>query len=351
MENLRLMAGEAVLIQTTDAGLYSGDHEIDIDELYLTNQNLIYIYEKSTGFFKSETVVQKIPLTSIAVTNGVAQVDIVNDEDYGKSLQLVYSDGRRELLELNVSPKKQYPVWKAAISDAVLCLIKSKPAQQTTNTRDYVFCTNCGEKIGINDKFCSLCGAPTNIDLMPSQQDVTQNDPPLGGDKGASKSFFEESGTYRLTVAEKRFTLRKNYIISDSNGNEMYTAKSEGLPNIPEIGIYKGEKRVGRVAKEWFANPILGNPTYTIHWNNKCIGSLLQKFSLKLKFEIPENGWKVDIGVMKSTVYDDSGSVAVQIKYLMSTGKPSFIVEYTNKGNESPAILLALVAIMACHMG
>lgn len=201
MANLALQAGENVLLETTDAGLYYEDHEIDIDELYLTNQNLIYVYEKYTGFFKSETVVQKIPLASIALKNGAVQVDTVDDEDYGKALQLIYTDGRRELLELNVSPKKQYPVWKTAISDAVLSLVKSKVSQQTTNARDYVFCTNCGEKIGIRDKFCSACGAPANVDLAEPPQTVPQNKQPSENETSAGKSFFEESSTYRFTVA------------------------------------------------------------------------------------------------------------------------------------------------------
>lgn len=121
MVDLRLEVGEGILLQTTDAGRYDGSNEIEMDELYLTNKNLICVYEKSNGFFaKSETVVDKIPLTSIAVINGVVQIEQVDDDDYGKSLQIIYTNGRRELLEINVSPKKQYPIWKNAISDAVL---------------------------------------------------------------------------------------------------------------------------------------------------------------------------------------------------------------------------------------
>ena len=122
MTDLKLEVGEGILLQTTDAGRYDGKNEISIDELYLTNRYLICIYEKSTGIFKSETVTEKIPLSSIAIINGVVQIQQVDDDDYGKSLQIIYTSGKRELLELNVSPKKQYPIWKAAISDAVMSL-------------------------------------------------------------------------------------------------------------------------------------------------------------------------------------------------------------------------------------
>lgn len=122
MTDLKLEVGEGILLQTTDAGRYDGKNEISIDELYLTNRYLICVYEKSTGIFKSETVTEKIPLSSIAIINGVVQIQQVDDDDYGKSLQIIYTSGKRELLELNVSPKKQYPVWKTAISDAVMSL-------------------------------------------------------------------------------------------------------------------------------------------------------------------------------------------------------------------------------------
>ena len=130
MTDLKLEVGEGILLQTTDAGLYNGNDEISIDELYLTNRYLICVYEKSTGFFKSETVVDKIPLSSIAVINGIVQIQQVDDDDYGKSLQIVYTSGKRELLELNVSPKKQYPVWKDAISSAVMQLATGTPEPQ-----------------------------------------------------------------------------------------------------------------------------------------------------------------------------------------------------------------------------
>ena len=130
MTDLKLEVGEGILLQTTDAGLYNGNDEISIDELYLTNRYLICVYEQSTGFFKSETVVDKIPLSSIAIINGIVQIQQVDDDDYGKSLQIVYTSGKRELLELNVSPKKQYPVWKNAISSAVMQLATGTPEPQ-----------------------------------------------------------------------------------------------------------------------------------------------------------------------------------------------------------------------------
>ena len=134
MTDLKLEIGEGILLQTNDAGLYDGNTETEIDELYLTNKNIIYVHEKSTGFFKSETVVDRIPLSTIAVINGVVQVEQVDDDDYGKALQIIYTSGKRELLELNVSPKKQYPTWKETISNAVMILTAGTPTPQVVMT-------------------------------------------------------------------------------------------------------------------------------------------------------------------------------------------------------------------------
>ena len=346
MTDLQLEVGEGILLQTNDAGLYDGKNEIDIEELYLTNKNIIYVHEKSAGFFKSETVVERIPLSNIAVINGVTQVELVDDDDYGKSLQIIYTSGKRELLELNVSPKKQYPVWKNAIADGVLKA--TAMAGSIEKEKKCAFCTNCGEKLNSSARFCGVCGTPVYNNPMA--------DPETQKSENTQNSSFVElhstkEGTYRLTIAEKTISLRKRYIISDHAGNVLYTAKKEGLPKIPQVSIYKQDNQVGEISKEIFANPALGNPTYTLYWHDKRIASLIQRYSLKPKFNIPENGWIFDIGMMKSTAYDNKGDIAVEIQYMMSTGKPSFIIEYSNKKNEVYAILLAFVSIMVFHMG
>lgn len=162
----------------------------------------------------------------------------------------------------------------------------------------------------------------------------------------STKSFFEEPSTYRLTMIEKVISLRRSYIINDSAGITVYIAKSEGLPKIPEMGLYDiNGNRIGNAEKGLF-----GNPMFTLDYNGKQIASLHQKYSLKPKYEIPENGWKVEGGFTKTVVYDSNGAIAAQIQYMLSTHKSTVIVEYINKENEIPVILIALAMIIACHM-
>ena len=174
MVDLRLEPNEGILLQTTDVGRYDGNNELEVYELYLTNKHLISVYEKSNGIFsKSETVVDRIPLSSISIVNGIVQVDVVDDDDYGKAMQIIYTSGKRELFELNVSPKKEYPKWEAAISEAVLkCKSasseptkKESPASEKTdntqtsaNNGEKRFCQYCGTKLDPGARFCKNCG-------------------------------------------------------------------------------------------------------------------------------------------------------------------------------------------------
>lgn len=176
MTDLKLEVGEGILLQTNDVGLYDGNNETDIDELYLTNKNIIYVHEKSMGMFKSETVVDKIPLSSISVVNGIVQVDVVDDDDYGRTMQIIYTSGKRELFELNVSPKKEYPKWETAISEAVLKYgsmpheaKRTEPTVSNDNegavpngasVGQKRFCQYCGTKLDPGARFCKNCGKP-----------------------------------------------------------------------------------------------------------------------------------------------------------------------------------------------
>lgn len=177
MVDLKLEQNEGVLLQTTDVGRYDGNNELEVYELYLTNKHLISVYERSNGIFsKSETIVDRIPLSSISVVNGIVQVDVVDDDDYGKTMQIIYTSGKRELFELNVSPKKEYPKWEAAISEAVLKCgstpLESKQTRSTasndvandtpigSNGGQKRFCQYCGTKLDLGARFCKSCGKP-----------------------------------------------------------------------------------------------------------------------------------------------------------------------------------------------
>lgn len=162
----------------------------------------------------------------------------------------------------------------------------------------------------------------------------------------SQESFFEEPKINRLTMIEKTLSMRKSFTIKDSTGYIKYTAKSEGLPKMPQIGLYdKNSNRIGKVERG-----IFGCPNYTITYKNKTIATLVPKITMPPKFEIAENGWKVEGALTKTTVYDKNGDVAIQIRYSLGSAKDTIIIEYTNASNEVPAILIALAMVIFRNM-
>lgn len=102
---------EGIVLQATEVERY-GIKELSLDEMVLTNKNIICVYEKSTGLFsKPEQIVEKIPLSTIKVANGQAQVMVHDSDDYGKGLQVLFISGHREHFIFSDSPKKTMPVW------------------------------------------------------------------------------------------------------------------------------------------------------------------------------------------------------------------------------------------------
>lgn len=164
----------------------------------------------------------------------------------------------------------------------------------------------------------------------------------------STKSFFEDFATiHRLTINERVIALRKSYDITDKLGNVVYTAKRIGLPKFPKIGLYDVDSnKLGSAEKSF-----LGNPAYTLNYNGKTIASLYQEVAFKTKFAIPENGWRTEGSFSKTIVYDNVGNIAAQIQYMLSTDRNAVIIEYSNKNNEIPIVLIALAIMLGYHNG
>lgn len=111
MVNLELELDEGIVLQTSEVERY-GIKELSLNEMVLTNKNIVCVYEKSTGLFsKPETIIEKIPLSTIKVANGQAQVMVHDSDEYGKGLQVLFISGHREHFIFSDSPKKTMPLW------------------------------------------------------------------------------------------------------------------------------------------------------------------------------------------------------------------------------------------------
>lgn len=217
------------------------------------------------------------------------------------------------------------------------------------NIKKHMYCVNCGAKLQDNANFCGTCGCPVELDLLSAdgkKVDVKINKEFKAEAKNDEKVIGEKSGPFNLRISEKRYTIRKNYIVRDEDGNVLYSAKSEGLPKMPEIVIYRNDKPVGRIEKELFAKPFWGDPEYTLHWKGKKYASLLRKKMLKRVFVIPEHGWRFEFGVMTSKLYDKNEVLMMTMGRIISSTQDRYSVEYYDKKYEHTAVLFALIDAM-----
>ena len=203
MEDLYLEYDEGIILEASEVERY-GVREDCLDELILTNKHLILVYEYKEGVFsKAEKRVEKIPFCDIKVVGGKAQAMRVDDDDYGVVMRLLYKNGNRDYFAFS-NEKRDIPQWINAINKAVtgsdVPVIEEKKKEKRgglfafgkkdeckkpvvkEQTRieqsvvrktpqdsgaEYMFCSNCGEKINRNSKFCSVCGS--KVGEVPQQ--------------------------------------------------------------------------------------------------------------------------------------------------------------------------------------
>lgn len=285
MTDLKLDFDEEIVLQSTEVERY-GIKETSLDEMVLTNKHIICVYNKSTGLFsKPETVVEKIPLSTIKVVDGHVQVMSYDNDNYGLGLQVLFVSGHREHF-LFYDEKKELPRWEKAVvkviteknmgtqaSSAAAAAVdaeieKSKtdkisdvltgvstglfstfkgavdtvkqtvseitsevpatpsstefssksskesieektvtetkttePKEVVQETKKYIYCSNCGEKLTVGSKFCNNCGTPTGNTQV--QKDVGVQPPPIETQTDEpEKEPEDEPITERQTVYE-----------------------------------------------------------------------------------------------------------------------------------------------------
>lgn len=171
MAVLRVDHDEEILLQSSEVERY-GDEEISMEELYLTNKNLVCIYKKKkNNFSEFETIVERIPLEQIKVLFGNVQVSQVDSSEYGLVLKVLYQDDKVHYFDFFSSPVKETTKWESEIKKAVIQFasvqekitasykINEEIKSSKSTINGVVTCFVCGEKNNINAKFCQNCGS------------------------------------------------------------------------------------------------------------------------------------------------------------------------------------------------
>ena len=115
MDDYKLEPGEFVIMQEASVKL---DNDTNLDELVLTNQNLILVTTMAQGLFKRSKFVKRCPLDKLRTAQDEPQAFVTKyREDY--FLQVIFAD---ETLSLSFpsNPKRTAERWAEAIQNAAV---------------------------------------------------------------------------------------------------------------------------------------------------------------------------------------------------------------------------------------
>lgn len=129
-EEYNLTPGEVVIMHSDRVVLHSGQERDTLDEIVLTNRNLILINEVPTGLFRSQRLLKRCPLNSIARPEGSPQAFLGKKKNNEYVLQVIFE---RETITLSfpANPKREAKRWAEAIKFAVAGEIENIDTNET----------------------------------------------------------------------------------------------------------------------------------------------------------------------------------------------------------------------------
>lgn len=116
MEDYNLAPGELVVMQEQSVKLGNDAGGEDLDELVLTNQNLILVASSSQGLFKKTRMLKRCPLEKIRRQNDTPQVFAIKYRS-SHCLQAAFED-ETTTLYFPANPRRLAERWARAIAQA-----------------------------------------------------------------------------------------------------------------------------------------------------------------------------------------------------------------------------------------
>ena len=118
MDEYNLEPGEFTIMQESSVILLDRSGEERLDEIVLTNKNLVLVNTAAQGLFKRTRLLKRCPLDKIASPNGIPQaITSKHKDDY--RLQVVFGD-ETITLRFPANPKRTAERWAEGICSAAL---------------------------------------------------------------------------------------------------------------------------------------------------------------------------------------------------------------------------------------
>lgn len=128
-EEYNLTSDEAIIMHSENVDLLSGKDREQLDELVLTNKNLILVNVVSTGLFSTQRLLKRCPLDSVVCPDGTPRAFLGKKKD-DYVLQVVFE---QETLTLRfpINQKREAKRWADAIRYAIAGDLDSIDTEQT----------------------------------------------------------------------------------------------------------------------------------------------------------------------------------------------------------------------------
>ncbi len=124
-----LSRGEVLIMHSEGVQLICGKERETLNEVALTNKNLILVNEVSTGLFSSQRYLKRCPLDSIVCSDGVPQAFLGKKKDT-YVLQVVFEEEAVTLRFPN-NEKREARRWSNAIKCAIVGDLDSIDTDET----------------------------------------------------------------------------------------------------------------------------------------------------------------------------------------------------------------------------
>ena len=128
-EEYNLSPGEVLIMQGDHVELVSGKERIRLNEVVLTNKNLILVNEVSAGIFTTQRLLKRCPLDDIICSESIPQAFLGKKKDM-YVLQVAFED-EAVTLHFPINEKREAKRWASAIKYAVVGDIDSIDTEET----------------------------------------------------------------------------------------------------------------------------------------------------------------------------------------------------------------------------
>ena len=158
----------------------------------------------------------------------------------------------------------------------------------------------------------------------------------------------KSTSRYKLFMKKKSFSLKRGFIVCDEQNNKKYIVKTDMLTfGHPCMRLYDMvENEIGKV--ELSSKAAMG--TYSIYLDGEKIGNITRKMSLKIKFDLDFNEWKLEGNLMQNSfvVYDKEQNTIMKLNSAFAA-QDTYVIEMNNRENEIMGLLLVMAIEIALY--